>query len=411
MTNSAHHGSERVQRPMRLVLFSGGTACRSINIALCKHLADLTRIVPAWDSGGSSKVLRETFAMLPVGDVRQALMTMAHGEGRAGDVVKICNARLSDHLGADEIRAEFEHYASGAHPLLQRMEPDLHSIILNYINLFKARLPVAFDLRNGSIGNFILTGAYFAHGQDIDAAILAFRELCSIEGNVWPASRQNDVHLQAALRNGKQLARQHLITRLVGDDAQAGIADIKLYREDVEGPVEADRAALEAVAQADAIFFGPGSFFTSILPHLHVEGLGQALARNQHVPRIFIGNILDCAETRGARLKDLVERFDRTGRERLGLDGAFLTHVLSNRELFPFEKTVGKFRYLPLGDLDRYCDDAGITHISGDFEDAWTRGQHDGEAIATAGLEIVASSPYLSAAGGVAPFAPRPNSR
>ncbi len=34
-------------------------------------------------------------------------MTMAHGEGCAGDVVKICNARLSANLGRDEARNEF----------------------------------------------------------------------------------------------------------------------------------------------------------------------------------------------------------------------------------------------------------------------------------------------------------------
>jgi hypothetical protein len=32
-------------------LFSGGSACRNINIALSRRGVDLTRIVPAWDSG------------------------------------------------------------------------------------------------------------------------------------------------------------------------------------------------------------------------------------------------------------------------------------------------------------------------------------------------------------------------
>lgn len=384
-------GHSEAMRQLRLILFSGGTACRSINIALCRHPAELTRIVPAWDSGGSSKVLRETFGMLPVGDIRQALMTMAHGEGRAGDVVKICNARLSDHLGAAEVRAEFEHYASGAHPLLQRMEPDLHSIILNYINLFKSRAPADFDLRNGSIGNFILTGAYFAHGQSIDAAILAFRELCAIAGDVWPASRANDVQLGAVLRNGRELAQQHLVTRLEGDDAEAGIERIFLYRQNADAPVQADHAALEAVEHADLVVFGPGSFYTSILPHLHVDGLADALGKNVSAPRIFVGNILNCAETRNATLGELVETFERTARERFGSNDPLLTHVLSNRELFPFEKTVGKFRYMPLGGLDAYCAQTGIAHISGDFEDAWTRGQHDGDAIARSLLDIAAT--------------------
>jgi hypothetical protein len=112
-----------------IVLFSGGTACRSTNLALLSKPVRLTRIVPAWDSGGSSKVIRESLGVLAVGDIRQALMTMAHGEGRAGDVVKVCNARMTSGTEEDA-RTEFALYAEGVHPLLERMEPGLRGAIL-----------------------------------------------------------------------------------------------------------------------------------------------------------------------------------------------------------------------------------------------------------------------------------------
>jgi len=140
-------------RPSRIVLFSGGTACRSINIALCKSGAQLTRVVPAWDSGGSSKIIRDAFGLLSVGDIRQALMTMAHGEACAGDVVKIFNARLSSSLGPDHARKEFLYYADGLHPLLERMEPGLRGAILNYLQTFRSQIDASFDFRNGSVGN------------------------------------------------------------------------------------------------------------------------------------------------------------------------------------------------------------------------------------------------------------------
>lgn len=368
------------ERP-RVVLFSGGTACRSINIALSRQPLALTRVVPAWDSGGSSKALRETFDMLPVGDIRQALMTMAHGEGRAGEVVKICNARLSEQIAPRDLRFEFDFYADGRHPLLQRMEPAVREAILNYLNLFRSRLPDDFDFRNGSIGNFILAGAYFAHGRNINRAIAVFRGLCAIEGHVWPASSQDDVQLAAKLKNGVELARQDEITRLEGDNAVAGIAEIRLTAGRAGRPAVANDAVLEAVTRADAIVFGPGSFFTSILPHLLVGGLAQAIATNANAPKIFIGNILECAETRGARLSSLLDMFASTFATQAGSSNA-LSHVVSNRDLFPFEKMVGRFAYLKNGDLDAFCEQRGIVNIESDFEDAWTRGQHDGEAVA-----------------------------
>lgn len=365
----------------KIVLFSGGTACRAINISLAERGYRLARIVPAWDSGGSSKELRERFGMLPIGDVRQALMTMAHGEGHASDVVKIFNARLSDSGTAEELNAEFEWFASGRHPLIKGMESALGKAILNYLVLFRANAPDDFDLRNGSIGNFVLTGAYLAHDRNINRAIAVFRKLCAIEGHVWPASVDDGVQEQALLGNGKKLARQHLITKMDADDSAAGIAQISISTGS-GGDVAANARALAEIADADMIVFGPGSFYTSIFPHVLVDGVVEAVSANQHAARIFVGNILECVETSGATLGGLLDVFSSKLPS--------LTHVLANRELFPFEKKVGKFPYLRPGALQDVCDRIGAVNLTGDFEDAWTRGQHDGERVADSLAGILA---------------------
>jgi len=378
------HGSV-VTAASHIVLFSGGSACRNINIALSRMSARLTRIVPAWDSGGSSKVLREAFDMLPVGDVRQALMTMAHGEGRAGDLVKVCNARLSDVLGKHDALAEFAYYASGAHPLLARMEPTRRDTVLAYLGLFAERVPKGFDFRNGSIGNFILTGAYFAHGEDINHAVERFRDLCGIDGHVWAAATQPDIQLHATLKDGRRLDRQDLVTKMDAADSRIGVESIALMADD---GVHANPETLAALATADIIVFAPGSFYTSILPHLLVEGVVAKIAQNRRAPRVFLGNILECAETYGMTLGEQVETFLGAA----GADAPLLTHVVSNTELFPFEKAVGKYRYLRLGHLDAVCAANGIVHVSDDLEDAWTRGLHDGRAVATRLLELAAAN-------------------
>ncbi|MBX3597172.1 MAG: YvcK family protein [Rhizobiaceae bacterium] len=376
-------------RAPRIVLFSGGTACRSTNIALSRHGATLTRIVPAWDSGGSSRVIRETFRMLPVGDIRQALMTMAHGEGKAGDVVKIFNARLSSALGQAEAAEEFRYFASGDHPLLQRMEPAQAGTILHYLDLFGSAIPADFDFGNGSIGNFILTGAYLAHDNDINAAILEFRRLLGINGHVWPSSIQPDVELSARLGSGHEVFGQHVVTSLDAEEVALGITDISLTARNTGEVVRANPLILGAIAHADAIVFGPGSFYSSILPHLLVQGVVQALAANRTARRIFVGNILECAETRGTNLAELVsvftERFSRVAGENVPA----LTNILVNRELFPFAKTVGRFRYLREGRIEALGRETGAEMLLSEFEDAWSRGQHDGEEVASIILSLV----------------------
>lgn len=369
----------------RIVLFSGGSACRSINIALCRSGAHVTRIVPAWDSGGSSKVIRERLGILSVGDIRQALMTMAHGEGCAGDIVKICNARLSANLCLDDARNEFLFYAEGRHPLLERMEPGLRGAILNYLNTFATAVGHDFDFRHGSIGNFILTGACMAHNGDVNTAIFVFRKLCGISGDVWPSSIDNDLVLSATLKDGRKLAPQDVITTMSDGDAGTGIGQIQLSRAG-GGKLIANSAVFDAIARADLIAFGPGSLFTSILPHLLVQGVVSAVEQTD-CPKVLIGNILQCRETMGMALTDVLLAFDVHWRRSGGSSVPF-SHVLANRMLFPFEKTVGAFPYL----ADDMTEKKGLKLISGEFEDAWNRGLHDGDAIAVSLLRIAAGS-------------------
>ncbi len=362
-----------------IVLFSGGSACRSTNLALLSKPARITRIVPAWDSGGSSKVIRDNLGVLAVGDIRQALMTMAHGEGRAGDVVKVCNARLTSGSEADA-QVEFALYAEGRHSLLERMEPGLRGAILNYLRTFRAAIGPGFDFRNGSIGNFILTGAHLAHNSDINTAIFVFRKLCDVTGHVWPSTAADGVSLSAVLHDGTLVAGQHNVTALEEGPGRVGIREIALSASG--GAVPANDAVLESLESADAIVFGPGSFFTSVLPHFLVDGIVPAIARNVHARRIFIGNILQCRETRGLDLARMLDMASGLWQARGGVEARPFTHVLANRQLLPFEKTVGAFAYLGNGALEEACARIGAEAVIGEFEDPWQRGHHDGRAVA-----------------------------
>jgi uncharacterized cofD-like protein len=360
----------------RIVMFGGGSGSRDITIALSRMGWDVTRVVPAWDSGGSSKALREALGILALGDIRQALMTLAHGEGRLSAVVRYFNARLSESTDPAALRAEFAFYARGAHPLLGAMPPEVRRAILDDLRVFEAAIGPDFDFCRGSIGNFALAGACLAHGRDINRAIGIVRELCGIEGHVWPSTTDDTVELVAELRDGRTLQRQDVVTRLSGEEARTGIARVRLHDAAGRAP-QANRAVLEAVAGADLVLFGPGSFYTSTLAHLAVDGIAAALAdRSQRPgqPTVLVGNILECPETQGRSVADQLAALRRDGGPRL------LTHALVNRGGVPFERIVQGQRYLAEGALP--TDPRGpLTLIADDFEDPWQRGRHDAPKV------------------------------
>jgi uncharacterized cofD-like protein len=355
-----------------IVILAGGTASRNLTIALIRQGVRVTRLVPAWDSGGSSKLIREALHILPVGDIRQALMTMAYAEGHAGEVVRVFNARLSETGSRADLQRELAFYSEGAHPALQAMRRDIAEAILRYLGVFIAAAGADFDWRRGSIGNFILAGALLAQDGDINAAILAFRSLCGISGNVWPTSKDHDLRLVAELNDGRQVKGQDEITSLPEEAARIGVKTVTL------GKAAANPAACQAIADADAVVFGPGSFFTSILPHLLVAGIVETLAHAQ-APKILIGNMLEDRETRGLSLDDMVLRIVGADRGQ-----AVLTHLIAHQGAVPFERVIGASRFVGRSPAEL----AGIEVVAGDLEDPWLRGTHDASLLAAMILDL-----------------------
>lgn len=356
-----------------IVILAGGTASRNLTIVLIRQGARVTRIVPAWDSGGSSKLIRERLGILPVGDIRQALMTMAYAEGHSGDVVRICNARLSETGNRPELARELAFYAEGAHPALKAMKPAIADAVLRYLGIFIAAAGEDFDLRRGSIGNFILSGALLAHDGDINAAIAAFRSLCGISGHVWPVSRDRDLLLTAQLKDGRRIEGQHLITGLSPDDAAIGIESVRL------AGATPNPEALAAISKADALVYGPGSFYTSVLPHLLVDDVAATIAALK-VPRILIGNMLEDNETRGLALDEMVRRLREAARQ-----APIITHVLAHEGAVPVARVVGASRFV----AGSPAPVAGVDIIARDFEDPWHRGQHDAGLLAATILRLL----------------------
>ncbi|MGE0004918.1 MAG: 2-phospho-L-lactate transferase CofD family protein [Parvibaculaceae bacterium] len=365
-------GAEIARAGPHVVILAGGTASRNLTITLIRQGVRVTRLVPAWDSGGSSRAIRETLHILPVGDIRQALMTMAYAEGHAGDVVRIFNARLSETGGRAELERELAFYSGGDHPALRLMPHGMAEAILRYLGIFIAAAGRDFDWRRGSIGNFILSGALLAENGDINAAILAFKSLCGIAGDVWPVSKDHHLTLVAELGDGSLVRGQHAITGLSEEDARLGIRAVVLDR------AAANPKACAAIADAGVVAYGPGSFFTSILPHLQIDGIAAALA-GAEVPKILIGNMLEDSETRGLALDAMVLKFLEagTGRE-------VLTHVLAHDGAVPVERVVGASRFVGRGAAAL----PGIEVIARDFEDPWLRGMHDSGLVAGLILDI-----------------------
>lgn len=224
----------------------GGTGLASLLRGLKHHDLDISAVVSVADDGGSSGRLRRELGMLPPGDVRNVLVSLAQDESLMG--------RLFQHRFADG------------------------------------------DLSGHPFGNLILAALTEVTGS-FDEAVRECSRVLKVNGRVIPATLEH-VRLWAERMDGSEVCGETLIASGVGACRRVWL--------DPEPAAHPD--ALAAVADADLVLLGPGSLFTSVLPHLAAEVLADAVCAARGL-RVYVCNIMtQPGETDGM---DAVTHLDR----------------------------------------------------------------------------------------------------
>jgi len=276
----------------RILFFSGGSALRETSREIIRYTRNSIHLITPFDSGGSSAVLRQAFAMPAVGDIRNRLMALADQSVRGNpEIYALFAHRLPKDLGPDRPRQELNAMALGAHPLVRAIPDPMRKIIRNHIHQFQETMPEDFDLKGASIGNLVLTAGYLGNRRRMDPVIYIFSKLVQVCGVVRPTINKN-LHLAVRLENGRTIVGQHRITGKETSPIESPIQDIwitgSLDSEEPVRPVIRNKVR-ELIAGAGLICYPPGSFFTSVVANLLPQGVGEAVAKNP-CPKVFVPN-------------------------------------------------------------------------------------------------------------------------
>lgn len=216
----------------KVVAFGGGHGLSASLAALRRVTSQLTAVVTVGDDGGSSGVIRQELGVLPPGDLRMALAALASDDERSQLWAKVCQHRL----GGEATLA--------GHP----------------------------------VGNLLLVGLADVLGDQV-ASLDAVGRMLGAVGRVLPLSTHpiDIVADVVGLDPGDEYAIQEVRGQVAVATTPGQVVGVRL---DPPG-VEACAEAVEAVLDADWVVFGPGSWFTSVIPHLLVPGIVKALATSK----------------------------------------------------------------------------------------------------------------------------------
>ncbi|MCU1674298.1 MAG: hypothetical protein JWN77_2411 [Frankiales bacterium] len=237
--------------PPRVVALGGGHGLAATLSALRQVTPDVIAVVTVADDGGSSGRLRVELEALPPGDLRMALAALA-GEDDWG---RTWEALLQHRFGGDG------------------------------------------PLAGHAVGNLILAGLTESTGDPVVALDLVAR-LLGCAGRVLPMS---PVPLEiCADVDG---SAEEVVGQVAVATARGRVTSVRLRPQHPPGC----KQAVQAVEDAEWVVFGPGSWFTSVLPHLLVPELRDALHRTSARRLVALNLAPQTGETEGFSPQEYLE--------------------------------------------------------------------------------------------------------
>lgn len=397
--NIVNNGDRNLLKNLNIVIFGGGSAQREVTHKLINFGANITRIVSSIDDGGNSGVLRKAFGIIPVGDIRSALTGMAEVSDCPPSIVELLKLRISLKTTNKKILEKIIELISNDDLSTKRVPEEMLTLFRDYLSVFIYKFfnidnNEKYSLINSSIGNLILVGAYFKHHKNINLAIIEIINTCKIKGSVWPAMLDGCISLGAIFDDGSILIGESNLTNLNRNINRRAVKKIflnlGLYDEIRPISVKANPYAIESIRNADVIIFGPGSFFTSILPHMLVKEIVDATS-DSNAPKILIGNIREDNETYNLNLEEIVSIFLDTALKTNNFASTpsdFLTHIVANRYDYKDHPNGEIKRYLQSGQLESLCN-IGITNFIKNYEKSDKMGFHDSRLLVSDIIEII----------------------
>ena len=221
------------------VVCLGGGHGLAATLASMRTLTDqVTAVVTVADNGGSSGRLRAEFNSLPPGDLRMALAALC----------------ADDEWGR------------------------------SWAQIMQYRFTSQGEMDNHAVGNLLLTALWDRDGDPVKG-LDRVGQLLKVVGRVLPMALEPlDIEGSFESKSGINLVRGQV-------QVAAAVGKVKELRLIPDTP-KATPEALSAIAAADWITIGPGSWLSSVMPHFLLKEQAKQI-KNSKAKKIMIFNLPD----------------------------------------------------------------------------------------------------------------------
>lgn len=225
-----------INKRKRIVCIGGGTGLFNILMGI-KNIPDIlpVSVVSMTDDGGSSGRLRESFGVLPPGDVRRSLVALSNA-------------------------------------------PHMMNEIMTY------RFKGGTCFKGHNFGNILLTVLNNITGS-MSEGVKVLSDILNIKGIVLPVS-VTDSRLCAKFEDGTVVKGEGNI-----DLGKGRPPDLRVTKCWHEPPSKCDISSFSSVINADVVTIGPGDLYTSVITNLLINDIRRAVIETK-AKKVYICNIM-----------------------------------------------------------------------------------------------------------------------
>ena len=217
-----------------IVVIGGGTGLNTVLSGLKNYTNNLTAIVAVSDYGEGVSNSRKELEMLPLGDIKDSIVSLASKEEQVGK-------------------------------------------LMNY------------EFKTGRLKGLNFSDIYFSAMKnitgDFEASIVKSNEIFNMIGKVMPVTL-DEMKIVAELANGYIVEEKSRIPEVVSDKLTK-INRIMLNPSNCR-PAP---GVVDAIKNADCIIIGPGSLYTNVIPNLLVNGVAKAIKESTAI-KVYVSNIM-----------------------------------------------------------------------------------------------------------------------
>lgn len=237
-------------QPQHMACLGGGHGLYQTLLAARECGAEsITAIVTVADDGGSSGRLRRELKIIPPGDLRMALAALSDDE-------------TDGSLWARTLQHRFG--GNGA-------------------------------LAGHAVGNLLIAGLTEVLG-DYQAALDKVASLTNSHGRVVPVVNQPlEIEAEVAGLDDDPRVMRAVRGQVAVASTPGQVRRVRIIPEDPP----ANQLALDGLCEADLITIGPGSWFSSVLPHVLVPDIVQAINESEALRVVVLNLTAEPGETRG----------------------------------------------------------------------------------------------------------------